>query len=179
MIHFFQTVNWEGLYGGFRIVFIVLDVILFVAAIIYFAKGWRIRPPIEGEFKEEGGEAEEMGGEEMKKEFVFNTANFAAHWAGIEEKAREGKAQSLMLAVISADNLVDSALKQMGLPGEHMADRLQHFTYDDFNQIEDLWRAHKLRNELVHTPGFELKKEEAEEMLRVYESFLRTIRALK
>ncbi len=179
MIHFFEAINWEGLYGGFRIAFIVLDAILFVAAIIYFAKGWEIRPPIEGEFEEEGIEGKKEGSGAEAKPFSFNTANFAAHWSGIEEKAREGKAQSLMLAVISADNLVDSALKQMGLPGEHMADRLQHFTYDDFNQIEDLWRAHKLRNELVHTPGFELKKEEAEEMLRVYESFLRTIRALK
>ncbi len=179
MVHFFQTINWEALYGDFRVAFIVLDVILFVTTIIYFAKGWGIRPPIEGEFEEEGVEGKAEGSVTEAKSFSFNTATFAAHWSGIEEKAREGTPQALILAVISADNLVDSALKQMGLGGEHMADRLQHLTYDDFSQIEDLWRAHKIRNELVHTPGFELKKGEAEEILRVYESFLRTIRALK
>ncbi len=178
MTQFFLTFNWQGLYEGLRVVFIILDAVLFVAFVLVFFKAWKLRPPIESEF-EENAEIAPVGGEPEEKKFAFNTANFAAHWSGIAEKAREGTPQSLVLAVISADNLVDTALKQMGLEGEHMADRLQHFTYDDFNQIEDLWRAHKLRNELVHTPGFQLKKGEAEEILRVYESFLRTLRALK
>lgn len=178
MIQFFLTFNWQGLYEGLRVAFIVLDAILLIAFIFTFFRAWELRPAIESEF-EENPEIAPAGEKPEEKKFAFNTANFAAHWSGIEEKAREGTPQSLVLAVISADNLVDTALKQTGLEGEHMADRLQHFTYDDFNQIENLWRAHKLRNELVHTPGFQLKKGEAEEILRVYESFLRTLRALK
>lgn len=179
MVHFFETINWQGLYAGLRVVLIILDAVLFAAFVFVFFKAWKLRPPIEGEFEEDFGEASPSAAGPEKKEYRLNASVFTAHWAGIEEKAREGTPQALVLAVISADNLVDAALKQMGLEGEHMADRLQHFTYDDFNQIEDVWKAHKLRNELVHTPGFQLKKGEAEEILRVYESFLRTLRAIK
>lgn len=156
----------------------ILDGILFAGFIFAFAKGWETRVPLE-EVLNGSGEEEKKREKTEKKSYSLNTHAFKKNWQEIEVKVGEGTPHSLVLAVISADNLVDDALKQMGFVGEHMADRLQQITYDDFNQLEDLWKAHKIRNELVHTPGFELKKREAEEMLRVYESFLRTVRALK
>lgn len=178
---FLGGIPWRGVFDVMRVLFIVLDVMLLGGFVFSVAKGWKTRVPLEEELNgyEKGEEKKETTEEVKGKEHHFNTAAFKRHWAEVEKKASEGTPQALHLAVIAADNLADEALKEMELPGEHMADRLQHLTEEDFNQLEDLWRAHKLRNELVHTPGFELKKGEAEEVLRVYESFLRTMRALK
>ncbi len=172
---------WQGIFNVLRIIFIVLDALLAGGFIFSVIKGWGMRVPLEKELNGSEGteEGEKTAVFPKEKKHVFNTTAFKRHWTDVEQKASAGTAQSLHLAIIAADNLADQALKDMKLPGEHMADRLQRLTEEDFNQLEDLWRAHKLRNELVHTPGFELEKGEAEEMLRVYESFLRTMRALK
>lgn len=176
--NFLHTFDWGGFFSDARIVFIILDILLFLGFIYSFKEAWKFRPPIEGEFVEGEGNGS-VESEAKKRTFSFDVESFRKNWVDIENKVREGTPHSLVLGVISADNLVDAALKQMGLEGEHMADRLQKIKESDFEEIEDLWRAHKIRNELVHTPGFEIKRNEAEEMLRVYESFLRTIRALK
>lgn len=58
---------------------------------------------------------------------------------------------SLKNSLIEADKLLDFTLKQKKVKGETLGERLKSakslFSKDDYNNI---WTAHKLRNELVH-----------------------------
>ncbi|MDP3975076.1 MAG: hypothetical protein Q8P88_02220, partial [Candidatus Jorgensenbacteria bacterium] len=85
---------------------------------------------------------------------------------------------SYVLAIIEADKLVDDALKTSGLQGEHMADRLEKLRVEDYPTLDRLWRAHRVRNELVHTPDFGINEGDAKDVLRVYEKFLKELGAL-
>lgn len=82
-------------------------------------------------------------------------------WLAVEGKLRslETMATSRDQAtakqvVIQADILVDSIMKEAGIRGETMGERLKALRTDLPKHIySPLWQAHIKRNELVHEPG--------------------------
>ncbi len=100
-------------------------------------------------------------------------------WLKILRKAGTSPPQSLTLAIIEADSFVDDILRKMNLSGEHMADRLERLGRRKLKTVDKLWKAHRIRNDLVHTPGFSLPPAEAKKILGDYEAFLREIGLLK
>lgn len=109
---------------------------------------------------------------------VARDPEVAKHFAVILAKASSNKPDDLRLSIMEADALVDSYLKKMGYEGEHMADRLSQIVPEEVGSLEALWRAHRLRNEIVHTPGFTVTPAEAQNALKSIELFLTDIGAL-
>jgi hypothetical protein len=69
----------------------------------------------------------------------------------IEKALQLNNYLSLKNSLIEADKLLDFVLKQKKVNGETLGERLKNsqnlYSRDDYNNI---WTAHKLRNELVH-----------------------------
>jgi len=99
-------------------------------------------------------------------------------WAAIKARFDEGTSASIKLAVIEADKLVDHILKESGFGGEHMADRLEKLAPHNLKSFERLWRAHKTRNEIVHSIGSEVPESAARRSMEDYEAFLKEVRIL-
>ena len=99
-------------------------------------------------------------------------------WEKVVKKFVSGTPEGITLAVIEADKIVDDALKNLGLDGEHMADRLGQLSEEEVKGLDALWRAHRLRNNLVHSPDFKVSIEDAERALDAFENFLKQIKAL-
>lgn len=96
-----------------------------------------------------------------------------SEWERIKQKAESAPPQSLTLAIIEADSFVDTILKTvLQLPGDTMADRLDRIDDGSLQTLEDLWRAHRARNDLVHTPGYSLSVSDSRRMMGHYEAFL-------
>lgn len=112
-----------------------------------------------------------------KKEEKKDPAITAA-WDAVQAKAVTGKIESMRLAVIEADALVDMVLKRAGYEGENLAERLARVLPSEVKSVEGVWAAHRLRNDLAHTPGFVLTVEAAKAALDVYEAFLKEVRAI-
>ncbi|MGC9611098.1 MAG: hypothetical protein ABSE68_02670 [Minisyncoccia bacterium] len=163
---------WEGFYYTARVVFIILDVILFIGFMYVLKKALEYRPDLISSLKRK-----KNGTEEVKS--VFDVQRYEKHWEEIIKKSPSSPPQSFTLAIVAADNLVGDALKDMGLEGEHIADRLEKLNPREIKTLNSLWRAHRVRNDLVHTTGFEIKESEAKEVLEIYASFLRELGALK
>ncbi|HSX01139.1 MAG TPA: hypothetical protein VLF67_02750 [Candidatus Saccharimonas sp.] len=110
---------------------------------------------------------------------TLNRAQMADRWATIQAMSTGG-GNGLRQAVSEADKLLDQALRQAGVPGDTLGDRLKaakpyvrsHDTY------EGLWRAHKLRNALAHEVGFDLVPSQAKEALSDFERGLRELGAI-
>lgn len=164
---FLRGFPWERTFWSVRFVFIVLDILLVVLFIVLFAKSLKFRPKFY--FNPEAL---------AKKKKRIKERIWVAHWNHVLEKARKNPPQSLFLGIIEADGLVDNVLKKIGIPGEHMADRLERLAGRDLKSIDRLWRAHKVRNDLAHTPGFTLDPHDAEQILGDYEAFLKEIEAI-
>ena len=157
----FLDFPWRDAYGIVRAVFIVLNILLFVGFVYALIKAFEYRPKFYRNLQSFA-----------KKPTVKDPA-LMKRWAGILEKSKSNPPQSYVLAIIEADKFVDDILKRMGLQGEHMADRLERLSASDLKTLDKLWRVHKIRNELVHNPDFNISPTDAREVLEGYEKFLK------
>jgi hypothetical protein len=99
-------------------------------------------------------------------------------WEKIEQLTKVGRPSAFREAVIEADKLVDFALKVCFPFRETAAERLKEakeFFLRNRDYYENLWYAHKIRNEMVHTVGFELPSVEAKNILAYYKQALEII----
>lgn len=85
-------------------------------------------------------------------------------WHAVEQKIEKGGPTNLQQAVVEADKLVDHCLKQLGVPGESMGERLRH-SKERFRDYDGLWKAHKVRNQVVHESKKELLSFEAKQAI--------------
>ncbi len=164
---------WEGLFYTIRTVIIILDVLFLIGFLFALWKAWAYRPDLIGSFRRRENEAPK------KPKSVFNTDQFGKLWKEIQDKSVTSPPHSFTLAIVAADNLVGDALDKMGLVGDSIADKLGKLNPQELKTLNNLWRAHRVRNDLVHTTGFEIRQSEAKEILNVYQSFLKEIGALK
>ena len=102
--------------------------------------------------------------------------NLNASWQKILSRLNKNDEASLHMALIEADNLFDDLLKLMGLPGESMADRLKYLNSTQVSNIEEIWQAHKLRNQLVHGSEYPIARSEIEFGVRAYEKALKELK---
>ncbi len=105
----------------------------------------------------------------------FPKRQLGKSWQKIAARLTKNDEAGLRLALIEADNLFDSLLKQMQLPGESMADRLKYIDSSQVANIDEIWRAHKLRNLIVHGDDHHAPKVEIESAVQAYEKALKEL----
>lgn len=102
-------------------------------------------------------------------------------WEKVQEQFLLGKPSNMKQAVIDADKLTDFALSKMYPTLKTMGERLKAVKpkFQDYYEIyDDLWFAHKVRNELVHNINFELPTVEAGNILEKFKKGLEYLRVL-
>lgn len=99
-------------------------------------------------------------------------------WKSIQEHFFTGSDNDLKIAIIEADKLLNEALRSAGIQGNALSDRLKKIKSSDLPDIELIWQAHKLRNQIAHENDFKLKRDLAERTLGVYEATLKELKVL-
>lgn len=89
-------------------------------------------------------------------------------WKEVEHHLFTGDDNSLKLAILEADKILDEALRVSGYLGESLGDRLKKIKSEQMPMIEEVWEAHKLRNRIVHEPDFKVNRDLAERALDIY-----------
>lgn len=103
---------------------------------------------------------------------VFQKKLTGTHWKKIMERFNAGTESDWRLAIVEADSLVDEVFKKIGFAGETLGERISSITEQEVHSITELRDAHNVRNQLVHTPGYKLSKEDAERAMRHYQKVL-------
>lgn len=104
-----------------------------------------------------------------------NREEFRLKWLKIEATLGENESANQM-AVLSADKLLDRALKARGFAGDTMAERMKKAEHQ-FKDKKSVWLAHKLRNRIAHE-DITIKKSGAKRALIVFKRALRDLGAL-
>ena len=99
-------------------------------------------------------------------------------WAQIEQLMSVGSPSSLRQAVMDADNTLDLSLKRIGASGTTMGDRLKA-SGKHFSRLNDVWYAHKVRNQIAHESGYELCPPEAKKVLGHFRTALQDLGAFR
>ena len=122
----------------------------------------------------------------LKKRFLENTVEIISYrpfgakktfkrWNKISKKLESGKKADYKMALIEADSLLADILKRMGYKGDNMRELLEQIDAKTLPNIENVWQAHKLRNNIVHNPDHELSLDEAKKMFQIYEQAFRDL----
>ncbi len=99
----------------------------------------------------------------------------AKSWREIVTTVEQGN-MGAKLAVIEADKLLDQVLRARLFPGETMVERMKVAEYK-YPVINEVWWAHKLRNQLVHG-DVTLSPREAKRAIATYERVLKGLHVL-
>ena len=120
-------------------------------------------------------------------------AEYAHHQAEREQKKREGESVSSnprwvqvlqyitssnpadwRLAIIEADAMLESLMRERGFQGEGLGDMLKSATQENFRPLSTAWEVHTVRNRIAHEGGsFELSSYEAKRVIALYEQIFR------
>ncbi len=134
---------------------LVIAAIIALAYFIYWVKKRFSRPEMLG-----------MTREEVQK-----------RWVQIRETSKMNGQMGRKLALVEADNLLDSSLKSIMMQGATLGERLKMACYK-YPKLKNVWWAHKLRNQLVHDSSFALSAYDSDKALNDFESALKTLNVL-
>jgi hypothetical protein len=96
----------------------------------------------------------------------IDKAHFIHEWNDIVEMSKDEKTYGT--SIMHADKLLDEALKGIGYKGETMAERMVA-AKGRLKNKDELWRAHKLRNQIVHESGFKTNEKHVKQALWAYQ----------
>jgi hypothetical protein len=56
---------------------------------------------------------------------------------------------------------------------------LKNIKSEQLSNLDQVWQAHRLRNQIVHEPAFKIKRDLAEKALTIYEETLKNLGLLR
>lgn len=98
-------------------------------------------------------------------------------WMGIEKQLNRDDQSSCTLAVLNADKLLDQALRERGVRGQTMGERMKT-AKDSWSNANAVWGAHKLRNQIAHETDHHLSYEDARRAIAGFKQALKDIGAI-
>lgn len=108
---------------------------------------------------------------------AIDVNKYRSQWLTIETRLSRNDTASYTLCIIDADKLLDKALKDRGLPGVTMAERMKK-CQGKWTNGNGIWAAHKLRNRLVHETDVTIDYERARQALVSYKQALKDVGAI-
>ncbi len=110
-----------------------------------------------------------------------NRAEIEKKWSDIESIFNIGGDSRLKSSIMEADKLVDYVLKSKNINGNTFGERLknaknQFKNYEDYN---NLWFAHKVRNNIAHEAMHDLSYAEAKKAIDFFKKALKELGALR
>lgn len=107
----------------------------------------------------------------------LNQEKFRSRWMSIEGSLNKEQEASLHLAIINADKLVDQAMRDSGVKGATMGERLKS-SGQLFSNKNSLWSAHKMRNKIAHESEVHVTYDSARRALASFKQALKDLGAI-
>lgn len=108
----------------------------------------------------------------------FGLKKLTKNWRKIVARLELASEAEYKLAVIEADNMLDSLLRKLKYPGQTTEEILRKIPPAVLSSPEKVLEAHKIRNNIVHDPDYRLSLDQARETLQIYEQALRDLEAI-
>jgi len=107
----------------------------------------------------------------------LDVERYRCRWLRIETALSRNDASSHILCVINADKLIDQALRDRGISGKTMAERMKN-CQGKWTNGNGLWAAHKVRNRLAHETDASIDYERSKQALIAYKQGLKDLGAI-
>jgi len=110
---------------------------------------------------------------------IISKKKMRKRWGKIRRRLSSGNVSQYKIAIIEADALADEILAGIGYKGQNMSEKFDQIesTHLDSHH-EALKEAHSVRNRIVQETDFSLDQKTAENVISVYEDFLKYLEYL-
>lgn len=112
-----------------------------------------------------------------KRSSSLNVEKYRTRWLAIEQSIERDNEASYNIAILNADKLVDHALREKGFSGQTMGERLKS-AKSALPHRDNIWQAHKLRNQIAHEPDAKANYDQARRALAQYKQTLKDLGAI-
>ena len=96
-------------------------------------------------------------------------------WDKIVKRTESGAESDYKLAIIDADDLLEEVLDNRGYDGDTFEEALKEAGKLISDIVDDVLRAHNVRNSIVYNPDYKITASEAKKILDIYESAVKGI----
>ena len=107
----------------------------------------------------------------------LDVSKFRSRWLKVEQVLNRDQPASYQLAVLEADKLLDAALREKGIAGKTMGERMKVFS-THWTNANNVWGAHKLRNQIAHETDVQLSYSDASRALSSFKQGLKDVGAI-
>lgn len=107
----------------------------------------------------------------------FDKEEYQTRWLKVENSLKKDEPNSYAVAVMNGDKLLDKAMIEMGIGGKTMGERLKR-SDNRLSDINKVWYAHKIRNQIAHEPDSHLDYTEASKALASFKRALKDLGAI-
>lgn len=108
---------------------------------------------------------------------VLDVDKYRQKWLTIEQRLARDDVNGCMMAILDADKLLDQALREHGLKGETMGERLKN-AKTIWTNANAVWSAHKLRNQIAHETEVKVGFDNARRALAGFKQALKDVGAI-
>lgn len=115
--------------------------------------------------------------ERGKKINGLDQEKYRSKWLEIENTFDIKNETTYSMCIIRADSLLDSAMKEKGIPGETMGERLKDSNHR-FSSIDSVWTAHKIRNKIAHEHDTKIDARITRQALNTFKKALKDLGAI-
>jgi hypothetical protein len=107
----------------------------------------------------------------------LDVEKYRTRWLSIENQLDRNNTTHTAMIVLEADKLLDQALRERGIKGETMGERMK-VAKDTWSNANAVWTAHKLRNQIAHESGVTVSYDDARRALGAFKQALKDIGAI-
>lgn len=108
---------------------------------------------------------------------ALDVEKYRTRWMTIEQQLKRDETMTYQLTVLNADTLLDQALKDKGIQGATMGERMKQMQ-QKWSNANNVWTAHKLRNKIAHEPDVTLSYDSARRALASFKQALKDVGAI-
>lgn len=107
----------------------------------------------------------------------LNKEKFQKNWLKIENSIKKEEPATWHLALINADKLVDTALRELKFEGQTMGERLKN-AKNKLSSPNSIWHAHKLRNVIAHETDAQINFDQTRRAMGSFKQALKDLGAI-
>lgn len=115
---------------------------------------------------------------EFRSREAIEKSRFRKEWEKVKRRLEKEWESEAKLAVIEADQMLDRLLERLGYPGENLSEQLKKMEEERLPNREELEKARRIRDDIVHDPDYRFGLEKARWVLDVYEKTFTDLNAL-
>jgi hypothetical protein len=162
-IYFISSYQLQEVLLPVKVVFILCS-IFFLVMLIYLMINstwlqWKFMEDVADFFSWQS-----YGQREMKKQ-----------WDKIKKRIESGSEADYKLAIIDADDFLIDVLEEGGYDGKDFEESIKKAGRLVGSSMDDILKAHEVRNSIVYNPDFDLTVDQAKKILATYEAAAKSI----